>query len=160
MLGAKFDRTLRHHQERVQDGDAGDHDRRKGHRPSAERNHPHRRGQHQPGQRLEKPKWTERNLRKRLPQLQAKRDCHGVTVPPKAEPWMAAVDKIAGKSVLGEIIPGTPRDLHRFRRSTIGEIRATSTIRSGRRSRTAACGPWSGGGLFARLASCVCGNAN
>jgi hypothetical protein len=44
----------------------------------AERNHPHRRSQHQPGQDLEIAKWSERKLRQRLPQVSAKRDCHGV----------------------------------------------------------------------------------
>jgi len=93
----QLDRALSHHEEGMQDCDACDDDGRNCHRAAAERDYPHRRGHHQPGQRFEEAERSERNLRERSPELLAKGNCHVATMPAEIEPSVWGFDKIEGK---------------------------------------------------------------
>src|SRR5258705_4582374 len=81
----------------MQDRDACNEDCRKCHGSAAERDHPQRGGQHQPGQRLEEADRSERNLREGLLELLPKRCCHRATMPAGTKPSVVAVNKIASK---------------------------------------------------------------
>ena len=55
----QFDRALRHHEESMQYGDAGEHGGGNGDEGAVERNDAHRSRQHQPGHRLQEAEWPE-----------------------------------------------------------------------------------------------------